>query len=359
MKGYFMFIKGIELVGLMGVFTFCLSVNLHAMEQKQEIQEITLQAGEGGLEVKIPKEVAELSKTLKDMMEDIDVYSTPIPLPNLDSPLLESIVMLMQFVYNNGSFGDLLLLTEDVVSQGIKPSDLGDAVNYLDIEALKGPVANAMIHDMYKKYGGNRNMIEWYILKIPIEKSEIRAWVAKYWFLNYGNVNLQDFILPDLDYGFSIAELLQFHKLPKPEDYLIIDLIPGSSLEGTAELNLKNLRINDLTGLNAIPNISSVTVLNLDNNRLSHLPPKVFTGLNKLELLGLKNNWLTDLKSGVFAGLSRLRRLNLGGNRLTRLGQGVFDGINQNCYIFIEGNQLDKAEVDNLRKQFTQIHEEA
>ena len=58
--------------------------------------------------------------------------------------------------------------------------------------------------------------------------------LAKYWYLNYGDVKHADLILRGLDYGLSIAELKAYDKLPEIE---------------CGFLALCGLKLNDITGL--------------------------------------------------------------------------------------------------------------
>ena len=133
------------------------------------------------------------------------------------------------------------------------------------------------------------------ILSITAANVELRTLLAKYWFLNYGDPFSRNFIFPDLDYGFSIAELQQFHSASwfwKP-----LTSVGGGKKP-------------------------------FDGNRLSYLPPKVFSNLTSLE------------------------GLNLANNRITNLEPGVFDGINPNCDISIQSNQL---KIDDWLGQFKNL----
>ena len=148
--------------------------------------------------------------------------------------------------------------------------DLTYVVDFLGIDILKAPLANAMIQDLYRMHQGDRELIEAIILSLDFP-DEFKGLLAKYWFLNYGqdysDVGNREkaFILPELDYGFSIEELLAYDKLPKIQEKVLM---------------LFSLRINDLTGLTSIPGIKTVENLFLVSNKITRLPPGLFAGFN-------------------------------------------------------------------------------
>ena len=263
--------------------------------------------------ISIPKKVAELSITLKNMLEDIEPgqENTPIPLPNIDGPVLKALGNIMKdFVANpNMPEAQKLQLIRNEISEQVTYTILIWAINYLDIELLKGPVANAMVQDLHKKHNGDRNTIEAVILSLNLPE-DLASLLAKYWYLHYGEN--RNFILPNLDYGFSIEELRVHNKLPGTFSILRI-----------RTLNLSELKINDLSGLRNIPDINNLKALYLVHNQIANLVPGVFNGLNNLIILDLGSNELTNLVPGVFNGLNNLRTLDLHNNKLTEAQKEV------------------------------------
>ncbi len=67
-------------------------------------------------------------------------------------------------------------------------------------------------------------------------------------------------------------------------------------------------------GLVTVADLSSVTVLSLNNSGITALQSDDFSGLSSLETLRLKDNSLSALPANVFSGLTSLRRLDLRGN---------------------------------------------
>ena len=79
-------------------------------------------------------------------------------------------------------------------------------------------------------------------------------------------------------YGFSIQELLHNNCIPQ--------------LSRFGYLDLSHKYINSLEGLQNIPDIQNVQILNLNNNELTSLSPELFAGLGRLEGLYLDDNQL-------------------------------------------------------------------
>ncbi len=189
--------------------------------------------------------------------------------------------------------------------------ELIDAVNRLDVEALKGPLADSMIKYIYREKSGNREKIEKFISDLPIS-SEFKGLLAKYWYLNYGKdndyINLFEKVTkPEpkevpIDYGFTVQERAAYNKLPSVDrGYLL----------------LSELRLDDLIGLQQIPNIGSVTALILNDNNLTSLQDDIFKGLNKVGYIGLVDNRFTTLSAKPFKGLSNLHSICLAENPLS------------------------------------------
>ncbi len=108
--------------------------------------------------------------------------------------------------------------------------------------------------------------------------------------------------------------------------------------DGLAGLETLNLNNNDLTTLadEVFDGLAGLETLNLNNNDLTTL----FDGLAGLETLNLNNNDLTTLDAGDFAGLPALTDLRLESNSLTTLDAGVFDGLATLETLNLRRNQL-------------------
>jgi Leucine-rich repeat (LRR) protein len=80
--------------------------------------------------------------------------------------------------------------------------------------------------------------------------------------------------------------------------------------------------------------------LQLNNNRLTSLPDRIFSGLTTLQSLWLHNNQLTSLPDGIFSGLVSLRVLRLHNNQLASLPEGIFSGLVSLRVLKLYDNQL-------------------
>ncbi|WP_419948237.1 hypothetical protein [Candidatus Palauibacter sp.] len=97
-------------------------------------------------------------------------------------------------------------------------------------------------------------------------------------------------------------------------------------LTGLEWLSLTGQRLTRLPPA-VFSHLSSLETLNLAGNDLTELPADAFAGLRRLEWLSLFDNRLDELPPGVFAGLAALRELYLGENELTALPAGVFSRL--------------------------------
>ena len=92
-----------------------------------------------------------------------------------------------------------------------------------------------------------------------------------------------------------------------------------------------------------VPDLATITVLNLNDSGITVLEPGDFAGLDALTNLSLANNGgLTTLPAGIFAGLTMLDTLNLGTNRLASLRSDAFAGLDALETLVLSGNDLTR-----------------
>ncbi|XP_066271224.1 uncharacterized protein [Branchiostoma lanceolatum] len=98
---------------------------------------------------------------------------------------------------------------------------------------------------------------------------------------------------------------------------------------------LRNLRVlhlysNDIRIISAgaFSDLSSLTDLRLDQNKITRLPEAVFANASFVSLL-LGRNYLTALPAEVFSGCARLETLGLEHNNLTTLPPDVYTGLSE------------------------------
>ena len=143
-----------------------------------------------------------------------------------------------------------------------------------------------------------------------------------------------------------------------------LQVLPPKIFEGL-ELERLYLQDNNLIQLHAEPfqghtfrRPCSRCILNISQNRLQALPPKIFDGL-ELDQLSLQNNNLIQLHAGTFQGLtfrwycSRCI-LDMSQNQLQELRAGTFQGLTfgENSILDISQNKLQELHAgafQNLR----------
>ncbi len=187
-----------------------------------------------------------------------------------------------------------------------------------------------------KKHYLNEFAKKWYLahgrkLKIPA------SWIEKHF---PGQTPKQV-----LDYGFSIQDYLNSPVLQKE--------IQVTTYTGKPLLNLQFMKINNLQGLQNIPNIKTVKILYLMGNQLTTIPD-AFAGLTNLEKLYLYSNQLTTIQAGAFAGLTNLKELYLNNNLLTTIPD-AFAGLTNLVVLYLDDNQLTAKAKEAIRKALPDV----
>lgn len=80
--------------------------------------------------------------------------------------------------------------------------------------------------------------------------------------------------------------------------------------------------------------------LDLSQNFIKILKPRLFENLSKLRVLILNNNQIEDLPDGLFNNLSALTKIELKNNRLRRIGFYTFSRVPKLKEIYLESNML-------------------
>ena len=102
--------------------------------------------------------------------------------------------------------------------------------------------------------------------------------------------------------------------------------------------SLSMARIHSLSSLPAdvFDQLTSLTILNLQGIKPTSLPDGIFSGLSSLTFLDLSRGRLTSLPAGIFSGLASLTELRLSGNvvdplpltvSLEKFGEGQFKAV--------------------------------
>lgn len=144
--------------------------------------------------------------------------------------------------------------------------------------------------------------------------------------------------LPDTDknnFVFSLRDYLDY----RPE------IIQQRHLKKW-ELDLSKLHLIDLDGIQDIPNLNNITILNLSHNNLTELLPDLgVIGLNNLTGLYLAHNQLSQLPATFLNGLNKLTFLAFDFNRLFQLPATIFQGLNKLQHLSLQYNQLTELPI--------------
>jgi len=98
-------------------------------------------------------------------------------------------------------------------------------------------------------------------------------------------------------------------------------------LPGVKVLDLTDMNIDSLKGLEDIPGIDSVTRLYLNNNAIHTIEPGDFAAAVNLTALSISGNDLETIEPNAFAGLKNLKVLNLSNNALKSIPQEGLNGM--------------------------------
>ena len=166
-------------------------------------------------------------------------------------------------------------------------------------------------------------------LTLPIDlQSPLLAEIGRQYYMLYG-IELNT----GVPWGLSIQDFLDSPVLQNQRPQI-------TTCWGQNTYNLSNMKINDLNGLQNIPNIKTVVRLDLDNNQLTTIQPNAFAGLTSLMGISLEINQLTTIQPKAFAGLPNLKNLFLSNNKLTTIPPNAFAGLPNLGWLFLDYNQL-------------------
>lgn len=292
-----------------------------------------------GQEFLIPIEVAKQSETLKHTIEDVGTKI--IPLNNISGKLLKEVVDLLTALYENRNLKGKKLL--DTLEQKVAIADAFEllrAANYLDIPDLLNLAARKVAQQEASKpkatfFAKKESTLREKLVQIAgVSAQDILKIVAKYYFLISG-AKLKD--APENSAAYSILDWFAY----RPELFTF----------NQHNLNLENRNINDLEGIDTIPNIETVTNLYLNDNQITNLPAGLFN-LTNLELLGLARNQITQIPEEI-SHLKKLDSLFLSYNKITRLPDSFFD-LNKLQLLHLNRNQI--TEISNKITQLQKLH---
>ena len=93
--------------------------------------------------------------------------------------------------------------------------------------------------------------------------------------------------------------------------------------------------------------LTTLTYLNIWQNRLTRLPENCLTTLTALTWFSASRNNITELQDGLFDGLGKLQELHLSYNQISSIGLRVFNGsamLTSLRYVDLSSNKLEVLE---------------
>jgi Leucine-rich repeat (LRR) protein len=136
-------------------------------------------------------------------------------------------------------------------------------------------------------------------------------------------------------------------------DYLIHkpQVIEGRTQRRT--LDLSDLNLTSLDGLEYVPDIQTITRLNLSKNNLKTIPNDSFRFVPQLRVLDLSINTIEKIEPIGFNNLQQLQQLDLSNNQLTRLSIEL-SSLNSLKNLNLENNQIFSIQ-DNAFRDLTNL----
>ena len=96
----------------------------------------------------------------------------------------------------------------------------------------------------------------------------------------------------------------------------------------------------------SMPLPTNTKTLILDNNRISHINPNYFKGLDKLEVLSLKYNNISSVEAKTFTNVKNLEHLDLAANHIKTIDPDAFTDTPNLKLLSLAGNQLTQEAIN-------------
>ncbi len=109
-----------------------------------------------------------------------------------------------------------------------------------------------------------------------------------------------------------------------------------------------DLSDNNLTELDPklFQRLPTLKKIRLKNNKLTYLDPQIFDGVNDLIKIDISHNLISNIDSKTFSHLSDLVNLNLSHNLIVSLDHSTFKGLQKVYNIDLSFNSLTSIEKD-------------
>lgn len=110
---------------------------------------------------------------------------------------------------------------------------------------------------------------------------------------------------------------------------------------GKVRLILTKFEIGSLLGLELIPHVNYLTILDLRHNKLEHINPEALEQLAYLEELYLAHNKLEKIRAKTFSNFSLLKILDLSENNIKYVSKKAFENL---------------ADLESLNLSYNKLH---
>lgn len=305
---------------------------LYRRAQEEVAREQVLLISADEKQFRIFPEVAQQSPVLSDILSHMQGEETKtIPFSEIDGATLAAVVKIMQSADMHKDLVAKALLQamdKDVPLKSDQIVPVLKALNFLDCMAGVRLIAYKMSRDKKALAA-----IEALIRTSQLSDNTIKEIGRIYYLLMRTDLKSID----ENQLTFSVRDYLEYQPGVIPDRTWRID---EESL-----INLSNLRLGSVDGLDQLPYFKHATQLSLAGNQLKELPPTIFNGLNNMHRLYLDNNQLTQLPATLFQGLNNLEGLYLGNNQLTQLPTILLQGLNL-TWLGLENNQLTQLPIN-------------
>ncbi len=318
------------------VALICLAAGLNIISMEKQAQVITL-VGPDNQEFQAPEEIALQSEQIKDLlaMGGQEATAKRIEFKNIPSKTLQDIAAFMWSVYLHKDLkGDKLLL--DAVDKEVKINDLIafiKAADFLDLKIALTFAASRILAD--------EKLTETVVKKIGTGELGTAVKNSIYTYLLSGKEIKWDQISGS--FGFSVQDYLDY----RPQVFQINDY---------GRLNLRNLAINNLAGLQNIPKKETIEDLDLGENRIKQIPAQAFAGLNNLGGLYLSSNQIQQISAQAFVGLNNLQMLYLSSNQIRQIPAQAFAELNILQWLYLHNNPLSEETKTMLRTALPEVY---
>jgi len=117
------------------------------------------------------------------------------------------------------------------------------------------------------------------------------------------------------------------------------------------ELELVDLSHNQLVYIpdRAFSSQKRLIELRINNNKISQLVERTFSGLSKLQVLNLEENLIDRIPNRALHHLKSLKEINLRSNRISEIEQEAFVSLSQVTILDLSDNLLEIIPTDALR----------